>query len=412
MAVGVLLPWSFLSGSSGEANQKPAKPYSIGVLPFARYSADKGFGGGFVLQYDDKRNPEYQPYYLSHRLSLERTTRGIAEYKYRLDSKYLLPANLRLTLEMRYMRSLFEPYHGPGGAQTRFDDTYIDKAAPTYRGRFYYMYDKRYMQLKIVVQGRFQGDRLRWLAGMQLLSTNVDSIDYDDYDSDDPGGQSLLARHWEYYGSKVDGGQENGPLVGFVWDSRDHEATPRKGIWSEALLRWVPKWLGSDFSYAALTATHRQYVPLSPDLTLALRLCVRYMTDGAPFFTKPLIDGSFSAETGLGGDRTVRGLLWQRVVGQNFIYSNLELRYYIRPMFRTGYVAASAFFDLGRTFDDSPDGLTDNGSESDRWHQGFGTGARLVFNDTFIVALDLGWARDPQLDGPGVRIYSGLDWLF
>ena len=321
--------------------------------------------------------------------------------------------DLRLTFETRFKISLLEPYHGPGGAQTRFDESYIDKTARNYLGRFYYMYDKRNLQLKVVVQGRLMREEVRWLAGIQLLSTQVDSIDYDDYESDDTGGQSLLAQHWEYHGTALNGGQENGLITGLVWDNRDQEATPHAGIWSEVLLRWVAGALGSDYTYVTLTATHRQYVPLSPDMTLAFRMCGRYMTEGAPFFTKPLIDASFTADTGLGGDRTIRGVLWQRVVGRHFLFSNWELRYIIRPLFRTGYFATNAFFDLGRTFDESPpDTLAGKGGESDRWHQGFGAGIRVALNDTFILGLDLGWARDPQLDGSGLKVYSGLDWLF
>ena len=49
---------------------------------------------------------------------------------------------------------------------------------------------------------------------------------------------------------------------------------------------------------------------------------------------------------------------------------------------------------------------------SDRWHQGVGAGLRIALSDTFILALDLDWPRDPDLDGPGVKVYMGLDWLY
>ena len=95
---------------------KSTNPYRIGFLPFASYNDDQGLAYGFVLQLDDRRVGEFTPYYLSHRLTITRTTRGIGDYNYRLDSKYLLPAELRLTLVVRSYTSLFEPYHGPGGA--------------------------------------------------------------------------------------------------------------------------------------------------------------------------------------------------------------------------------------------------------------------------------------------------------
>ncbi len=392
---------------------KPTKPYSIGFLPFASYNDDQGLAYGFVLQLDDKRAGEFTPYYLSHRLTIKRTTRGIGDYNYRLDSKYLLPADLRLTFEVSSYTSLFEPYHGPGGAQTNYSAAFTDKYSGSYRGRFYYMYTKRSLEMSTLVQGRISGERFRWLAGLVLVSTQVDSIDYDDYQADDPGPQSLFAKHWDYYGAAVDGGRENGLIGGLVWDSRDHEASPRRGLWTEMLLRWVPTGLGSDFSYAALTATHRQYILLAQDLTMAIRMSGRWMSSGAPFFSVPRIDGSFTSESGLGGNMTIRGVLWQRAVGRQLFYSNWELRYRARRLFSTGYLATSVFYDLGRTFDPAVGrDISDRGSGSDSWHQGVGAGLRIAVNDTFILALDLGWPRDPALDGQGVKVYMGLDWLY
>ncbi len=392
-------------GEPLSSSQESAKPYRLGFMPYAMFSDDKGFGFGIIVQWDDKRSPDYQPYYLSHRIMFERTTRGIGDYSYRLDSKYILPASLRLTLEARYIASLFEPYHGPGGAQTEYNSEYVDT-----RGKYYYMYDKRYLQVNTLVQGWLKGEELRWLAGLVILRTWVDTMDYTDYNQDP--GETLLAHHWEGLGADTAGGLENGLLAGIVWDRRDHETSPRKGFWSEVLLRWVPNISGNDFTYTVLTATHRQYVPLSEALTFAFRFSGRFMTDGAPFFTMPRLDGSFKTETGLGGNKTIRGVLWQRAVGNRFFYGNLELRYRILSLFRTGYLAGSAFYDFGRTFDKPHDNMFEHALDKDQWHRGVGIGGRLAPNDTFIIALDLGWAVDASMDGPGVKVYMGLDWLF
>jgi hypothetical protein len=397
-----------------EATAAPSEPrrHTIGLLPALDFSADRGFGYGVVFQYDDKRSAEYEPYYLSHRILLQRTTRGIADYQYRLDSKYLLPADLRLTFEARYQVSRFEPYHGPGGAQTLFNQDFIDPDSPLYRGKYYYRFDKRYFQLNTVIQGRLRGDDLRWLAGFVVLWSKVDTIDYADFD-EDPALESLLAHHQDVQGQDMGGGSENGLLLGLVWDRRDDEVSPHRGFWTEGLVRWVPDIPGNDFDYVGFTATHRHYLPLADPLTLAVRLGGRVMSDGAPFFTLSRLDGSFRTETVVGGNKTVRGILWQRAVGRNFAYGNLELRYRFRSLFSTGYLAGSAFYDLGRTFDETPpEGMADRGEEQDRWHQGLGVGLRVAVNDTFVVACDVGLPLDPAMDGPGPKVYVGLDWLF
>ena len=45
-------------------------------------------------------------------------------------------------------------------------------------------------------------------------------------------------------------------------------------------------------------------------------------------------------------------------------------------------------------------------------NQGLGLGLRVALNDTFIVAFDAAVPVDPEMDGPGVKLYVGLDWLF
>lgn len=99
---------------------------------------------------------------------------------------------------------------------------------------------------------------------------------------------------------------------------------------------------------------------------------------------------------------------------QSFLLRQPELRYRYLRLFRTGYLAASVFYDFGLTFDAEPEaGLYDKSdTATDRLHQGLGFGSRTALSDTFILALDLGWAVDASMDGPGVKVYMGLDWLF
>ena len=68
---------------------------------------------------------------------------------------------------------------------------------------------------------------------------------------------------------------------------------------------------------------------------------------------------------------------------------------------------------VGAALDEAPpEEMADRGEENDRWHQGVGLGLRVALNDTFLVALDAAVPVDPDMDGPGVKLYIGLDWLF
>jgi len=209
------------------------------------------------------------------------------------------------------------------------------------------------------------------------------------------------------------GGNEHGLLAGIVYDDRNDESTPTKGMWSEVLFRWVPDLFGNEFHYTSLTATHRQYFEITDELAFAYRIAGRKMTDGAPFFTVPQQDGSFERAKGLGGKNTIRGVAYQRINGKNNMYGNLEFRYRVRKIFDDGYVALNTFYDFGRSFDPEPKTpVEDKGNKNDIMHQGIGVGFRLAFNANFIGAADLGKALNPDIDGSGLKLYVGLDWLF
>jgi len=410
-----------LSGSeAGEQTPNIGKRnLTFGILPALAFSADKGFGYGIILQADDKRAGRYTPYYASHRLILKRTTKGIGEYSYRFDSKYMFPEKIRITMKAKYQSSILEPFYGFGGTQTLYNESFIDSSdRQNYRGRFYYKYDKRYYRVDTIFQGALKRENLRWLGGFTILSTEIDTIDYNDFDKKYlslPTNTLLgnLIRSGKVDKKLIQGGSENSFLVGLVWDSRDDESTPGSGVWSEALIRWVPDIPGNNFSYLSLTGTHRQYIPLIDKLTFAYRLSGRFMSEGVPFFTTTQQDGSFQVQTGIGGGKTIRGVLYQRVNSKKNFYGNFELRYKIADMFTTGYAAVSSFYDLGRSFDAASE-LTedDRGSANDKFHQGIGAGFRLAINSTFIVAVDVGKAVDPSIDGGGIKLYIGLDWLY
>ena len=412
---------SSLSGSEpGEQRQNSGeRNLTFGILPALAFSADKGFGYGIILQADDKRAGGYSPYYASHRLILKRTTKGIGDYSYRFDSKYIFRNKIRITMKASYLTSIHEPFYGFGGTQTLYNESFKDSSdLQNYRGKFYYEYDKRYYRVDTIFQGALKGENLRWLGGFTILSTEIDTIDYNDFDEKYRSlpTNTLLAKliRTDRVDKKlIQGGSEHSFLVGLVWDSRDDESTPNSGVWSEALIRWVPDIPGNDFSYLSLTGTHRQYLPLIDKLTFAYRLSGRFMSEGVPFFTATQLDGSFQVQTGIGGGKTIRGVLYQRVNSRNNFYGNFELRYKIADMFSTGYAAVSSFYDLGRSFDAASDlSGDDRGSANDKLHQGIGAGIRLAINSTFIVAVDIGKAVDPSIDGGGMKLYIGLDWLY
>jgi outer membrane protein assembly factor BamA len=92
-----------------------------------------------------------------------------------------------------------------------------------------------------------------------------------------------------------DGGNANFLKFGLVFDTRDNEANPMKGAWSEALVVVSPKFLFNDRSFAKLILIHRQYFTLIPDrLSFVYRLGYQgSIGNQAPFFFQPYMLSSF-----------------------------------------------------------------------------------------------------------------------
>jgi hemolysin activation/secretion protein len=206
-----------------------------------------------------------------------------------------------------------------------------------------------------------------------------------------------------------------------------------KGMWSEVVLFLSPSLLGNeDFGFTKISATHRQYFTLVDEvLSFAYRLNYQGTLSGnVPFFMQPYQVNSFSASSntdGLGGSKTVRGVLRNRIVGDAMAYGNFEFRwkFYRTVLFNQNiYLALNAFSDMGQVlkeieFDrpsevgEFPVSASINDffiTDKETLHVTLGGGFRIAMNENFIVAVDYGKPLDPE-DGNG-GLYIGLNYLF
>ncbi len=206
-----------------------------------------------------------------------------------------------------------------------------------------------------------------------------------------------------------------------------------RGIWSEIILIGAPKPLSNmDNGFTKLVITHRQYFTLiKKRLSFDYRLGLQTTIAGtAPYYVEPIMYMSKmngAGSEGLGGAKTLRGILRNRVVGDGVVYGNFEFRWkaiYTRWFNQNFYFALSAFFDTGRviknyevenkvgpTTDYSPNTESNYfafGTET--FHNSVGGGLHIAMNQNFILAIDYGKALDKQ-DGD-YGIYIGLNFLF
>jgi outer membrane protein assembly factor BamA len=165
-------------------------------------------------------------------------------------------------------------------------------------------------------------------------------------------------------------------------------------------------------------------------MNLACRISYQGKISGEmPFYMMPFMFQSAPQLTwdGIGGSKTVRGIKRNRVVGNGFLFGNLEVRGKIlkfSAFVQNIYIALSAFADAGMViqkyaFDDSgmPTELPGDlpGKIIDREakevpHIGIGGGVHFVLNQNFILTVDYGFAIKVEDGNRG--LYMNMKYLF
>jgi outer membrane protein assembly factor BamA len=297
--------------------------------------------------------------------------------------------------------------------------------------------DRRILLSRFDITGNIIEPRLKWFAGIEYRYIQLDTLDTPRFNKgksedkqlpyDGGGLWGRYAYQWNVLpAGEVNFGRNTVLKAGLIYDSRDNEPNPMKGIWSDAVLLFSPSFLGNtDKSYARLVLTHRQYFTLIPeDLNFVYRLSYQAKLAGdMPYYMLPFFFNSPPSWTrdGMGGSKTMRGILRNRVVGEDYFLGNLELRWkfwHFIVLNHNFYMALSGFLDGGMVtgkYDIDISGVPADQlyffpDEKEKLHLAAGGGLHIAWNRNFIVAVDYGRALDPR-DGVS-GLYIGLDFLF
>ena len=425
-----------LNGFSNDTipDKKNKSGWSFGAVPVIAFDSDIGFKyGALVNLYHYGDGTIYPEYKHSIYLEWSQTTKGSGISQITYDSKYLIPG-VRTSAEISYLTERALDFYGFNGYKTLYDGKFEDDTDPEYLSRVFYRQSRKLLRLRADFSGRLKYDYLNWILGVVHYDINTDTVDINRLNrgqSDDkklpPADGGLYGRYgeWEVFPSnQYYGGQSTLFKTGIVVDTRDNEPNPMRGIWTELLLLADPGVLGGNsYSYGKFALTHRQYFTLLPDqLSFAFRLAYQGTLYGrTPAYMLPFVfnAGRYTDQNGMGGSKTIRGVLRNRVVGEDVAYGNFELRWkFLRTMVfnQNVYLALSAFTDMGIVTRDYPVN-TNNVTEPEFFpsspeglHQSVGAGFRVALNENFIVAFDYGLALDKRDGDSG--IYINLNWLF
>ena len=375
---------------TGHAQQGPTG-LEVGGLPALNFDSDEGVGYGALVELYQYGQGGLLPYVWSLRPTVFLTSRGRRDFTVFFDAPHWLSNGWRLDAYLGSKKQIATPYYGIGNA-TPYDETLEDDEGPN---PFFYRFGRTRRSATFNLQRNVAETPLRWLVGAGLVRTSVLPVPEND-------GATL----YENVSSTEQTAWSNYVRTGLVWDSRDRETGPRSGAWTELLVQRVDESFGADAGYTRWTFTDRRYFPLGERVVFAHRYLLQGVGAGAPAHDLFQVQTSFKQQEGLGGAKTVRGVLKNRFVGRGMLVWNAELRWRAADFLLVGksfHMVLSAFVDQGRVWDGDvrlDELMTD-------LHRGFGGGVRFGMGENFTVAVDVGRSEEA-----GMPMYIGLGYLY
>jgi hypothetical protein len=366
------------------------------------------------------------------------------------DSKYLIPG-MRINASVTYVRDplySFWGFNGPAslaGVESPYDYWTNKETAINYYGM-----SRDMLRILANVQGRIT-DNLNWAAGVNFWNWKLgdmrdtgfkktkDATDKTYYDK-----EKTLYRDYQKLGiihsSEEHGGNALEINAGLVFDTRDIEAAPNKGIWAEAYLN------GNILTHKYLKACvyFRHYIDIpihipAGDPVFAYRLAWQQTIAGeTPLYmiqNVPLLVQRNMISEGFGSSNTIRGLRENRILSEGMAWANTELRVKLvnfKLFNQFFYVAVNPFFDAGiitkpyradvlnKVIDD-PALLTISGytggstiynpDNIKKLIYSGGIGLKLAMNQNFIISAEFAKCFTQGLDA-GLWLGIGINYQF
>ena len=437
---------------------------NLGPLPVVAFDADRGFEFGALMNiYDfgdgkNYPNPNSQ-WYFEGSAYVKESRVGSYLFRAEYDNKTLIPG-VRMSVCAGYYKDAALDFYGFNGYQSNYDMSLISnnisfdnssKAGAKLETKFidkgkapkgFYRYSRDLIRLKADFTGKISKN-FYWEAGYNFNWVGAKSFTptgYSNFSQEIVGGTTLfqLYKDWGIIPEdQANGGFISSLRAGLMYDSRNVENNPTKGIWAEAHVIAAPKWLGTSVPHYKFCATMRQYLPLgTPKLVFAYRLAYQGFLGNAPWYAMPVYTtmGPKPDYDGLGGYRTVRGIMLNRVQGLHTGFYNAELRYRFIDfkLFKQNIAfAVSGFSDGTHVFKPYDMTMSEttranlaiaapeklklydqfvHPNKKDGFHGSAGGGLRFIMNENFIVAFEYARCFNKQ-DGDGA-FYINVGFLF
>ena len=364
-----------------------------------------GYGGEGEIFFNGHRGDPffaYTAYRAKLNFVLFNTTRDQREFAFALDMPFIFNTKWRLRASGAMEQNPNLLYFGITPQQSLQGLSYFDSAKNVQvnnakysdyeenylKGvnQFYNNYFKKEEIFNISMEHNFMEGKLRALLGYEIAHLNMTPFK----------NNSLILQ--DYSAGKIRGLGDSWVhiyQVGLVYDTRDLEPDPSRGIVAEITNELSLKALGSSFDFDKFFAHVNVYQKLFPSvfkrLIFAGRVAMGYTALDAPFFE---YQDQWSPEgdiEGLGGPRTLRGYKQSRFLGRAMHFSNFELRWRLaQTKIFNQHLEFSAvpFYDIGGVWND----LSSLNTNNLRYSRG--GGLRIAWNESTILRFDYAISKE------------------
>lgn len=429
-------------------------------LPRFEFDPIRGFGAGgnaFLFINKTKADPffNYTPY--RHRVNAEFFVfqNGRVRYALNYDAPFLFNSRWRLRADAVFWDDPNAQYWGIGRAMMRplrfrdkqtgetrdFDNVneYENNLAVAERGadgnyftdsHFNHIHQTEHLY-NLLGERVMMGGRLRLMFGFEALFTSFRSFNGRvAEEAFTPEGERVRAINNPTLVDlqKADGTWDRFNLSGFnnnhefmftsmlagalIYDTRDLEPDPSRGVFLEYSHEYSAPWLGSQFNFNKFMAqgiffhTLKWWRNNKSRLTFAGMVAMGHIFGPNINFIE-MWDLSSQAEAGgilvLGGGRSIRGFRESRFVAPTVALVNLEMRvkFYDFHLFKQHFsVGLTPFYDFGNVWD-SPGDINFT-----KWVGAPGLGSRLNWNQSTVIRLDYAQSRE------GGQVFFGFGHIF
>lgn len=421
--------------------------WNFGPLPVVGFNSDMGFQYGAcidIFNYGD--GSKYPGYDFKINVEISTYTKGSSVFRTYSYWNNIIPKG-KLFVDLGYfIDKKFDFYGFNGYAAPYFRDLAVNKGVdelivsePGPKESGFYLMDRRQFRTIVSMQQQM-GDieHLYYGWGLAYYNYSFDRLGYKKYDDQttlfDLYCQTGLIRPEERQGNVTQ------IKSGIIYDSKDFENDPTRGIYFEATLTVAPDFDNKGYDHVTFTGVFHHYIPVVGDkLTFGYRLGAQNLLAGdIPFYAMMNTNLMFFKKMyteAYGGSTTGRGINRNRVIGQGVAWLNAELRWRItnfkfinqnwcvalNPMFDAGMVtqtfrleeqkAAMEELKNHETITSEEDIDLFYNDKSETLHTSAGCGLKLIMNQNFVVSAEFAKALN-KLDGEGLKAYIGFNYIF